>query len=817
MIKLNSGRSIWKILALVIFLLIAVKIFFFSSKPTKIPLESNYSITNRADFNQPDYYDLQQKVSPEIYQPTGNWVGRLILPTQEEINASNSLDWVWLEVYHAAKTKGDLIGKKVIVTWQDLPEIQSYVKLVTTDIKFSDQAKEGLLEGNVLPIRLNGRSRVGPLQSLAGARDRDDVIVSLEDVKITQDKNNHTVLQISTSPLQVTGRFYGLVKIIKSISNQEKSSICPEKSNCPSNLYQVIHYNHNTGKFDGIKEIIRLPQQPLSRDGRYNFTPDHIENSPANVMGWYIYGDKDHRGIFTVQSLKPRMAFQIKTNRLITGKKAGLHYIDLENWENTKEKKGLLNTVLIEPNPDKNYTQWRQGDSGLVVHNFGGIGGKKGELGFLTFPTGHFAYGIAKVIREPLTGELQFDVQYEQIYAHNPDGIIASKTSWQTYAGNLQRGWMPTRPISDVIVDLNWLNQYLYKNVGIDPIGELLLQTEIMMARYRTGDGTGISVVSPGTSCVQDSMQAFYIMMQKIKQQLQNHSLKDDPISKEFTALADALENEIIPFGIIRPDWQKNINTISGINQRTGQFFRFQDVRAALLTWQSMIPRRAADQMSRLFFEHGSSLNFIRTNEVGGYQSDIYPVPPTLINGLPLISVFLTRLILAFYTKVTPYTWWITVQSILLYALVSLPIGFASGFFRWKASLQNLRAQIVTILVAIFTPGLSEEIVFRVLLIPHRLEKVTEPSWILAALISLILFTVYHPIIALTTFRRANPTFFNPVFLLLAALLGIVCTISYFLTGSIWPSVIVHSLAVIIWLLLLDGSRKLNPLRSHIR
>jgi len=116
MIKLNSRRSIWKILALVIFLLIAVKIFFFSSKPTKTPLESNYTITNRADFNQLNYYDLQQKVSPEIYKPTGNWVGRLILPTQEEINASNFLDWVWLEVYHAAKTKGDLIGKKVIVT-----------------------------------------------------------------------------------------------------------------------------------------------------------------------------------------------------------------------------------------------------------------------------------------------------------------------------------------------------------------------------------------------------------------------------------------------------------------------------------------------------------------------------------------------------------------------------------------------------------------------------------------------------------------------------------------------------------------------------
>lgn len=800
-----------KILSFVILTItvVAVILLSFSPKRPQTSIISNYDITGAAPFNQPSYYSLSPPVSQEIYQPTGTWVGRLILPTKEEISALNLSDWVWMEVYNASNEQQNLIGKKVIVTWQDNPSLKAYVKLVSTDIKFTHEARQGLLQGNVLPTRLDGRTKVGPLQSLAGARPKDDVIVSLEQVEVVKSKKNETILQIASNPLQITGRFYGLVKIIKSASTQEIPPTCPGSSPCPSQLYQVVHYNQKSGKFDGIEEIIRIPQQPIGGNGRYNSTPYKIEKSPANEAGWYIYGDKDIKGVFTVQAIKPRTALLVKPSRQLIGKEAGLNYIDVENWQNTEQQKGQLEQVEIKPEDNK-ISEWKEGDTGLVIHNFGGIGGKKGELGFLTFPTGHFAYGLAKVIREPLTGELQFDIQYQQIYAHNPEAIIAGKTSWETFLGNLQRGWLGTRPVSDVIIKLDWLNNYLSKEAGIKPFQQFLEQTEIMMARYRTGDGTGISVVSPGTSCVQDSTQALYIAMEMVKQQLQAHPVTNNDVeSKAFISFANALEDEIVPFAIVRPDWQENVNRISGVKP-TEQFFRIERLWAGLLSWQSMIPRRAADQMSRLFLEHGSLLTFIRTNQVGGWQPDIFPVAPTLINGLPLISTVLTRLILAFNTPITPSTWWVMVQVFMIYAIIALPIGLSSGFLQRTPSRENLRTQILGVFSAILFPALSEELFFRVLLIPHRLERVTGMTWWMGAVFSLILFILYHPFNAVTFFRRGNPTFFNPIFLLLAALLGIACTVTYALTGSIWPGVIIHWLVVVIWLYILGGYRRLN-------
>jgi predicted Abi (CAAX) family protease len=75
--------------------------------------------------------------------------------------------------------------------------------------------------------------------------------------------------------------------------------------------------------------------------------------------------------------------------------------------------------------------------------------------------------------------------------------------------------------------------------------------------------------------------------------------------------------------------------------------------------------------------------------------------------------------------------------------------------------------------------------------------------------LSLVLFVVYHPLNALTFYPVGRSTFMNPVFLLLAAVLGVACSIAYLLFGSIWPAVAIHWLAVTAWLLLLGGYRRL--------
>jgi predicted Abi (CAAX) family protease len=75
--------------------------------------------------------------------------------------------------------------------------------------------------------------------------------------------------------------------------------------------------------------------------------------------------------------------------------------------------------------------------------------------------------------------------------------------------------------------------------------------------------------------------------------------------------------------------------------------------------------------------------------------------------------------------------------------------------------------------------------------------------------LSLFLFVVYHPLNALSFFSRGIETFFNRIFLTLAALLGMLCSLTYLQSGSLWTPVVIHWLVVVVWLLLLGGYRKL--------
>jgi hypothetical protein len=57
--------------------------------------------------------------------------------------------------------------------------------------------------------------------------------------------------------------------------------------------------------------------------------------------------------------------------------------------------------------------------------------------------------------------------------------------------------------------------------VNISLFRQLLIQTQMLAARYRTGDGTGVAGVTPATSCVQDSNQALFIAIQQVKRQIE--------------------------------------------------------------------------------------------------------------------------------------------------------------------------------------------------------------------------------------------------------------------------------------------------------
>ena len=786
---------------------------------------SSYQLSQKASFNQISNYPALQKIDTSLYEPTGTWVGRLIWP--EKPLFENQKDGVWIELYHAPLEGKDLIGKKVRLAWNKTPYTESYVEAVTTDVHLTPEAKNYRAKGNVIPTRLDGRSQVGPLQSLAGSRPEDDVIVRLKSVVVSEDKQGNPLILTNLEPVQVTGIFYGLVKIKENqepIFPDQRSPICPGKKPCPSDYFRVRHYNPKTGNFDGVEETIRIPQQPLDSKGRFFSTSRNLQNSPVGKAGWYIYGAKDRQGIFTVQSLKPRALFQLIPAQVIVNQGKAINYIKNQNWLNTPERKGTFQSVLLNPlasSSENAINQWQEGDKTLVIHLFGGIGGEKAEPIFAGTVTGHFAYGLGEVIRDPFTNELQLDIIYQQIYAHNTNGIVSGSLDWTAFNGDLQRGWLGIRPISDVLIKLDTFNEPLeFEGTSFYFLRELLQQAQILSARYRTGNGSGLAAVTPATSCVQDSSQALYIAIEQIKAQilaiphikewLENNP--EDTESQKFRAFIelgkDLLDN-LTPRGVVRADWQENAEYLAGIEgQKLVSEVSFQ---TTIESWNSMLPRQAHDQISRIFLDHGASLWFLRTNQIGGEDPSIEPVAPTIIFGqIPLVSLLFARLVESLLVPLNIKSCLIALGLLLIYGALALPLGWKTNFLSFTPNFLLTKKGFLGSFRLFFCPALGSEILMRVFWLPHPTERVLLSSWLIWAVISLFIFIVYHPLNALTFYHRGSPTFFKPIFLTLAGLLGLICTVAYYLTGSLLIITLIHWIVVMVWLFLLGGEKKIN-------
>lgn len=174
------------------------------------------------------------------------------------------------------------------------------------------------------------------------------------------------------------------------------------------------------------------------------------------------------------------------------------------------------------------------------------------------------------------------------------------------------------------------------------------------------------------------------------------------------------------------------------------------------------------------------------------------------------INAIAHRLQVGLFTIPSLFAWLYAVALVLVLAVISLPIGFKLGFLQLQI-LQGSWLRILVIVARAFPiPGISEELFFRVILLPHPTENASLEAKLLWGCISLAMFIVYHPLEGLSIFPAAFTTFTNPVFLLLAAFLGIACTLSYLQSGSIWTVAAIHWLVVVVWLVLLGGDRKLS-------
>ncbi|MGA1622784.1 MAG: type II CAAX prenyl endopeptidase Rce1 family protein [Synechocystis sp.] len=819
--------------AIAAFAVVALSLLFSPNPTVETVQKSDYEISGTLAANQFDYYPLAQSVDPQYYRPLGPWLGRLILPSVEETREQSG-DWVWLELYQAPAAQQGLVGQKVRLTWQRNPDLERYLKLVTTDVKFSPAAEKSLAQGNIVPTRLNGRQQVGPLQSLAGARPIDDVTVRFDQAEVTIPTGNQTELHLPTMPELVTGRYQALVKILGPDLAAQKQAIppdCPGGSPCPSELVQIQHYNLRSRQFDGPTETVRIPQQPRLNGDRFMSTPRNLSQSPVGKAGWYLYGAVGRDGVFTVQSLKPRSLFQLEATETIFGTNPGRDYIRQQNWQNTPQRKNTAQRVLVDPRSDSPtvaLNQWQEGDRLLGMHLFGGIGGDKGEKVLLGTVTGHFSFSLPTVIRDPFTQELQWQIPYYQVYAQNPQGILSGSQTWENYAGNLRRGWVQSRPFSDVMIKLDVLEDYNFGGVVISPLTELGQQLQIMMARYRTGDGTGNAAVTPAASCVQDSNQALYIAIERLRNQvatspdiqtwLTDHSNDPDVLRfQRLGRLGDRLLQVLKPRGIIRADWQNNAETLAGVTPATTYPFIQEDTLAnGLLSWQSMLPRASHDILAQIFLAQGAKLWFLRPNQIGGEMPEILPLAPTnLFGDVPFNSVAARKVLASMVFLPKSQDWIVFGVCLGIYGAIALGVGFKTGFLHWQPWQKSPVAWLRLTLLLWFTPALFEELIFRVLLLPYPTEL--NPFWptLGAMALSLTLFVVYHPLNAGLFYRPGRPLFFQPMFLGLATLLGFWATVLYWFTGSLWLVALFHWAIVVIWLLFLGGNAKLNALESQ--
>jgi predicted Abi (CAAX) family protease len=136
--------------------------------------------------------------------------------------------------------------------------------------------------------------------------------------------------------------------------------------------------------------------------------------------------------------------------------------------------------------------------------------------------------------------------------------------------------------------------------------------------------------------------------------------------------------------------------------------------------------------------------------------------------------------------------WLHFVALLRLFTIIALPIGFQWEFLQievLRASWQTITGIITTSLVM---PAVTEELFFRVLLLPQTTENLSTSALWIWLCISLSLFILYHPLNALSFALRGVETFSNSVFLVLAALLGVICSLAYIQSGSLWTPAMIH-------------------------
>lgn len=581
-----------------------------------MPKGSNYEAYRRSIYNRPESYPIRPLTHKERYRPIAPWIGRLILPGPEQRMSGDS---VFIEIQHADDL--ELIGKTLRLRWSDDPSVQAMVAAVTRDVTFNWRTRKTRSLGIGYPERINGWKAVGPLESLAAQHPCDDIMVALRG-PVTRTTDS---LSITEQPLLITGRFYGLVTFLHADAGIADG-------------YRVRHFSRETSTFDGPDETVILPETIPDKKGAAMSKRESIVASPLNESGWYVYGSPNAAGDFVVQSIVPRALLRLEPQKAQIGKAQTLPFIENEAWQRIYQRKGEVLSVALAADGQgeaETVAAWKEGDRGLLLHTFGRYSSHTDMLG-LRKPTclGHFSFGFATVIREPLSDELRFDITYEQVYTNNTEGVIAGANAYAHYMGNRQFGFLGNLPVVDIVLKFDPVDKsYDFDGVKRSPLDEFARNLEIMTARYRIADGKGGTYVGPANNCAQDSNQTLYATVRSLPQtgnELEKRAdwAKRNPDDAErlsrLMALAESLREKLFPHGSARADWRDGEPTL-------GSSFEDNPLTSAwmaILTWRTVLPREASDSIARIFLEHGASAWVLGTSLVGGDNENLEAVVP---------------------------------------------------------------------------------------------------------------------------------------------------------------------------------------------
>jgi uncharacterized protein len=140
-----------------------------------------------------------------------------------------------------------------------------------------------------------------------------------------------------------------------------------------------------------------------------------------------------------------------------------------------------------------------------------------------------------------------------------------------------------------------------------------------------------------------------------------------------------------------------------------------------------------------------------------------------------------------------------------LFLICAIPIGVLSGLLRPSLPHFSPTEMALTSLLIFVQPALVEEILFRGLLLPRRTDSMSRGRLCVVAGAALVVYVAAHPLNALIFKPEVLTLFESPAYLVIAALLGLACTATYWISRSIWPPVAIHWMTVVAWIWLFGG------------